>query len=173
MAIKYSFIGDYIFIISVSEKKHYILKNILKINKDFTKYRGRNYHYLSAIHIASYNNDIETIKILLANGDLVEKKNDRGDTPLIEAIRGNSYNAVKYLIDVGADVNFRSRFYYSPLNLAIKNNNYEIVDILVIHGAKSHGIDNKSFNEYSKKNKVDKKIIESIKKYNAVETVKR
>lgn len=73
------------------------------------------------------------------------------DSPLDGAIALENVEMVKYLIDLGADVNFKSKFSWTPLKQAANSQNgyYAIAKILIDAGAKvttPFGLDNYSDN---------------------------
>lgn len=54
--------------------------------------------------LASYNNALKTVNMLLSNGARVDERNDRGQTPLAGAAFKGHLEVVKALVDAGADV---------------------------------------------------------------------
>ncbi|MBE9041657.1 ankyrin repeat domain-containing protein [Oscillatoriales cyanobacterium LEGE 11467] len=58
-----------------------------------------------------------------------------GDTPLIKTIIGKRFSLAKKLIEVGADVNFKTREGLTALSLAKAENHDEIVQALLNVGA--------------------------------------
>lgn len=55
------------------------------------------------IHYACRRNRADIVQILLDNGACLEVKDDKGDTPLITAVRQEFYALATYLIDKGAN----------------------------------------------------------------------
>ncbi len=55
-------------------------------------------------------------------------------TPLIGAIRHNQIDAVKLLIQLGADIRVDSCLSYNPITFAIENNNLEMAELLINNG---------------------------------------
>lgn len=62
--------------------------------------------------------DLEMVKLLIAHGADVNRKNFRGATPLMGAAVGKNVAVVKYLIEKGADVNARDKDGYTALMAA-------------------------------------------------------
>lgn len=56
----------------------------------------------SEIHLAAINNHVGTLRILIDEGKDINKL-DHGETPLAVAIRARSIDAVKVLLEKGAD----------------------------------------------------------------------
>ncbi len=89
---------------------------------------------------ATYNNNIEIVKILLANNVDVDAKDYIWDTALAVAIEYNHTEIAKLLIASGADVNYMSFmektfFKETPIIKAMKKNNKEIVQALLENNA--------------------------------------
>jgi ankyrin repeat protein len=57
------------------------------------------------------------------------------ETPLIEAINKGEMEAIKKLIESGADVNEVSANGMTPLLTAVKNNQLEVIEVLIAKGA--------------------------------------
>ena len=107
------------------------------------------------LHKASNNGQIEVIQKLLLKGANINAQDSIGRTPLICAIdrwrvyicygprltilgKSAHLNAIKYLIDEGADVNIADTFdIATPLHkaLAYCNRNIEIISLLISAGA--------------------------------------
>lgn len=80
-------------------------------------------------------NDAEAVKIL-ANTENINKPNDYGVTPLISfSRRGISLEAVKILLEKGADINFVNKDGYTALSESIENYNFEIALLLLENNA--------------------------------------
>ncbi|KAL8890975.1 MAG: hypothetical protein Q9192_005801 [Flavoplaca navasiana] len=58
----------------------------------------------SALHLAAYNHQVETVCILLDHGADIGKKDSRGNTPLHIAIRCKALETVRTLVQRGADI---------------------------------------------------------------------
>lgn len=84
---------------------------------------------------ASENNDVETIKKLLNNGEDINVCTVYQNTPLHLAVVKGHVDVTKLLLKNGADVNARNIFQNTPLHLATLNNRAEIVKILLEYGA--------------------------------------
>lgn len=84
----------------------------------------------------------EAVELLLRRGANPNVFDTFNDSPLQLAILGNHTEAVRLLVEHGADVNYVQPFVkgspengWSPLHYAVKNGNADIVQILVEHGA--------------------------------------
>ena len=78
------------------------------------------------------------IKLVLDAGTDTDIRDNRGSTPLIEAIKNGNVDLVKLLIEYRADVNYEDRSGKKPLYYALKiigNSKNEIVKLLVNEGA--------------------------------------
>jgi len=106
--------------------------------------------YLKDVEVfsrAAQAGDLEKIKSSLAKGigpnvriTYLETDTSPKATPLCEAARLGHKEVVKYLVENGADVNYRFSTGYQlyPLNVAAENGHFEIVKYLVQNGADVH-----------------------------------
>lgn len=69
--------------------------------------------------LASYNNALKTVNMLLSNGAIVDERNDRGQTPLAGAAFKGHLEVVKALVNAGADVEATSGLSMTPYAFAI------------------------------------------------------
>ena len=92
---------------------------------------------------AVLKNDMSSIKLLKINKQEINYSNCQGETALIIAIKEENNNLVKYLIDLGADINTPETFdcgdeiYIGekPIEIARKTRNAEIVKLLSATGS--------------------------------------
>jgi len=85
----------------------------------------------------------EIVRLLMEHGFDVNKRDDWGRTPLMWAAQRAPLDTVKFLVDVGADVNIISgknmngvSSSETALRLATKSNRKDVVEFLKQHGAK-------------------------------------
>jgi ankyrin repeat protein len=87
-----------------------------------------------ALEQAVEKNDPAAVQANLRGG--VDVKNYDGETPLIIAAKSGSSDAMKTLIDAGAEVNLTDTSYkYTPLHWAAYNGQIEAAKVLLSHGA--------------------------------------
>ncbi|MFC1737988.1 ankyrin repeat domain-containing protein [Planctomycetota bacterium] len=98
-------------------------------------------HYASYIEVATYLEELGAIldpafihRIEKAS-DINAKVNDNGDTLLHEAVDKGDYNAVKKLIDKGADVNVRNESGEIPLHFCYLEPHPGVLKLLIDSGA--------------------------------------
>ena len=86
---------------------------------------------------ATSSNDLPGLKLLLADGNHVDERNDSGATPLhLCASLGHAICA-SFLINAGADVNaLDEESHYTPLHRAIYHSRIGLILLLLEHGAK-------------------------------------
>ncbi|WP_395462822.1 ankyrin repeat domain-containing protein [Wolbachia endosymbiont of Cantharis cryptica] len=85
------------------------------------------------LHIAAGNNYVNIIMSLKGKGADINIQNERGNTPLHEAVKSGCKEAVQSLIENGADVNAKTEWSEeTPLHLA---RNAEITELLIKNGA--------------------------------------
>lgn len=83
----------------------------------------------SAIHIASYNNNIEMMKLLTRrNGVNINIIDNDGKTALAYAIVKNSRNLVQHLLKLGADTSMKDQHGLNALHLSVLTKNTEITE---------------------------------------------
>ncbi|WP_122873721.1 ankyrin repeat domain-containing protein [Campylobacter showae] len=69
--------------------------------------------------LASYNNALNTVNVLLSNGARVDERNDRGQTPLAGAAFKGHLDVVKALVDAGADIEANNGLGMTPWAFAV------------------------------------------------------
>ena len=69
--------------------------------------------------LASYNNALKTVNMLLSNGARVDERNDREQTPLAGAAFKGHLEVVKALVNAGADVEATSGLGMTPYAFAV------------------------------------------------------
>jgi ankyrin repeat protein len=89
-----------------------------------------------SIHAAARKGDAKALKGRLAMGISPNRRHLlSGDTPLIEAARRGHLDAVKVLVEGGANVNLQGEAWYGPLHCAAYGGHLETVKYLLEHGA--------------------------------------
>jgi len=89
-----------------------------------------NKYTYSNLHSAVRLNQLENVKSLVKNNKNIDKKDQFGDTPLIDAVRANYTDIAIELICNNANINVKDKNNYSLINMAIRNNNNELIHIL-------------------------------------------
>jgi len=104
----------------------FLIENGAKIKNEFLKE-------------AAQNNDIDTVKLLVANG--ADVKDTKYGVPLISAASDGNIALIKFLLDKGADVNATSQCGETALDWAGYNEDGEekdnLIKLLKSHGAKN------------------------------------
>ena len=88
---------------------------------------------------------IKNVEILIKAGADINIKNDRGETPLIEAAVSSNYEAILYLLNEGADykmhdianITFFNYFFRKPIifiNPYQKSERQKVINYLKLHG---------------------------------------
>jgi ankyrin repeat protein len=91
---------------------------------------------MEQLSITIQNSDLRAIEILIAEQTInLDDTNDRGQTPLIEAIQVQNIEVVKLLLHHGADVNSSNEYSVTPLIVASGLGYGELVKVLIQHGA--------------------------------------
>ncbi len=86
--------------------------------------------------LAAKENDMDTIKSLLAAKTDVNSALADGTTALAWAAYNNAQDTVELLVKSGADANLANEYGVSPLHLACTNQNSDMVTVLLNAGAK-------------------------------------
>ena len=86
-----------------------------------------------------YYNNFEIFKTLVENGANIDKVNDRGEPFIVNAIRHERFDIVKYLVDKGIDPKMKYTDYrnipFSLLAATVNNNDTKIAEYLIDKGA--------------------------------------
>jgi ankyrin repeat protein len=88
-------------------------------------FRGTEGGGLTALVYAARDNDLESVRILLAAGADINQVTHYGWSPLLIATQNRYYQLASYLLDHGADPNVTNKGKWSPLYLAVDNRNIE------------------------------------------------
>lgn len=102
----------------------------------------------TALHTATFHNNIIIVKLLLDNGANVHLQSNGGNTALHIATVRNNINIVKSLIDNGANVHLRSECGKTPLCLISKDSDKHdsdhmgILKLLIEANACINSVDN-------------------------------
>eukprot|EP00833_Pecoramyces_ruminatium_P003693 jgi/Orpsp1_1/1177725/evm.model.c7180000062600.1 len=85
--------------------------------------------------IIRYENEkmINSVNTNNTNNKLIDEKDENGLPPLIHAIKANNISIIKYLIDLGANINEKYKNGETVLTYAIKYSNKAIVEYLFNH----------------------------------------
>ena len=95
------------------------------------------------LHIASENNHIRVVELLIKMRADINNKNVSGNTPLhIASSNRKYYELLNLLLENGADVNIKNEEGNTPLHIASEMLNVALVNLLLENGAE---IDNKNF----------------------------
>ena len=92
----------------------------------------------TALHWASYRDDVETVGLLLDAGADVDVANDLGATPLWAAGQNGSAAMVRRLLAAGANPNLALLAGETPLMVAARSGDPEVVKLLLTHRAEAN-----------------------------------
>jgi len=94
--------------------------------------------YVSPMHLAVSNNDLEAVRDLIAKGANVNEKDENYSsiTPLFIAVENGNTEMVETLLNFGARVNFKDQNKQTPLMSMDEDATPELVRLLIKHGAK-------------------------------------
>jgi ankyrin repeat protein len=90
--------------------------------RNFRETRGGGF---TALVYAARENDLESVRILLAAGADVNQVTNYAWSPLLVATQNRYYQLASYLLDHGADPNIANKGAWSPLYIAVDNRNIE------------------------------------------------
>jgi ankyrin repeat protein len=95
----------------------------------------------TALHWASYRDDLESADLLIKAGAKVNAANDLGATPLWAASQNGSAAMVKKLLDAGANPNMPLLAGETPVMVAARGGYAQVVEVLLAKGANpnAHG----------------------------------
>ena len=125
--------------------------------------------FQTPLHCAIRSDSINTVKILVENGALVNVTDENGMTPLHAAVNNCNSEIVDYLIGRDAYLNLKDEKYgRTELHTAVINGQGEIVDLLIQEGAKINiqDTDGKNPLDYARYHGFDR-IAAMLEKHNA------
>lgn len=82
------------------------------------------------LHDAAEKGDSRLIRNLLADGADVDTRDDKGQTPLVVAIRHRQLRAAAELIAAGASLTVETRAGWTPLSVAVKSGNPFMIELV-------------------------------------------
>ncbi len=89
----------------------------------------------TALHWASYRDQLDMADLLIASGAKVNAANDLGATPLWLAAQNGSAAMTRRLLQAGADPNIRLLAGETPLMVAARSGSADVVELLAAKGA--------------------------------------
>lgn len=89
----------------------------------------------TALHWASYWDEVESVDVLLTSGADANRANDLGVTAIWLAAENGSLEIVRRLLDAGADPNPALRAGETPVMIAARAGHAPVVDLLLARGA--------------------------------------
>ena len=117
----------------LEKEKTEICKSILNSGIDVN---SKTLQGVPLLCVATRNDSKEMLELLLKKGaDINEVSEDRGYSPVMDAVWRKNYDIAKLLIDRGADMSTMSSDGQSILVLAVGNGNSKIVKLLLDSGA--------------------------------------
>lgn len=123
----------------------------------------KNFIGTNPLVVLTERNDLELLKIFLANGFNINSMDNNGKSALVCALKMNSLQIFEFLINFGVDLKSKSKYLnnLTPLEYAKANNYEEIVEILEIEldllsVNKPSNFEKKPFNKKQKKRGIAK-----------------
>ena len=89
----------------------------------------------TALHWASYRDDLESADLLIRSGANVNARNDLGATPLWAACQNGSESMVRRLLTAGANPNAALLLGETPMMVAARSGSPAVVELLAAQGA--------------------------------------
>lgn len=133
---------SYFFIRVAYEMSPDILRVLMEFGADITKRSPNANKYHSAMMAAAQGKQVDTIRYLVSLGHQVDITNEKGETPLLVAIRTpGGYKVAKFLAEKCADINHKGKDGQSPLIVALTTRGLEgrersrMIEMLLSHGA--------------------------------------
>lgn len=118
--------------ISIFLKRDYeTIKNLLS-SRNFD-INSEDFRGVTALHYAAELNDVELIKLILEQPKvrINVKTLDMGSTPLMIAAGNNKLDALKYLLERGADASKTNNYGYTALMIAAETGSFECLKALL------------------------------------------
>jgi uncharacterized protein len=106
-------------------------------NAELTEYLGTRLHHIDMFEASALGNTPRLAELLEPDSSSVNEHSPDGFTPLGLACFFRRTDAVRYLIDKGADPNLSSKnsFTVAPIHSAVAGRDVEIAKLLLEHGA--------------------------------------
>jgi uncharacterized protein len=87
------------------------------------------------IHMVAESGHVGELERLLSQGTNVDKRDEKGMTPLMHAVVGGNIEAAEFLLEKGADVGLKDSLGRDALDCALLAGQHEAAELLVEHGA--------------------------------------
>jgi ankyrin repeat protein len=95
-----------------------------------------------SLHVAARAGQKEQVARLLAEGAVVNAKDDQGWTPLHGAARNAHAEVIELLLTSGAEINAKDNISFTPLHLTVSWGHKEVAELLLARGAEVNAKDN-------------------------------
>lgn len=115
----------------------------------------------SLLHIAAAQGDVENIERLAAKYSSLDFLSSDGSSPLAWSLLASSDDAVKKLLELGADPNGRTEEGATPIMNAVQANKPKMLALLLTSGADANAADNRGFTALHRACEMG--LIESVK----------
>jgi hypothetical protein len=99
-----------------------------------TELEGQRPRHLASIHLASLKGHTDLVELFLDQGVDVNWTNNKNDTPVLWAARGNHIDTVRLLISRGANLHLENDKGSTPLYWAVRYGFVDLVRLLVAEG---------------------------------------
>ncbi len=86
---------------------------------------------------AVINADVDAVQKLLKSGADINVKDDKGQTPIMYALKSGKRDFVKAMLRAKADINIPDPNGNTPLMQTIENHNFEMFNLLLVHSFES------------------------------------
>jgi len=103
------------------------IKGLIEHNNINAKYCS---HRETLLHWAARRNFPNIVRYLIDSGALVNELDRYGGTPLFDAINSGNMDMVKYLLENGANVEYRNRSHQTVSEYACAKGYYDIADYI-------------------------------------------
>ncbi|XP_052810784.1 transient receptor potential cation channel subfamily A member 1 homolog isoform X1 [Mya arenaria] len=124
---------------AVCQSNHDIVRQLLAAGADV---RSRDNEMSTALHEAATLGDTKIGKLIFescqtpeAKSELLDDRDEDGNTSLMLAVQSGKYNFVSFMIKRGAPINVQNKMLVTPLHLAAIKGDLRIVELLVERGA--------------------------------------
>lgn len=124
--------GELPLLAAVQEGNHAVIHSLLKGKADVDAARGDG---TTALALAVYRNDTESVDLLIESGADVDAANDYGVTPLSLACLNGDAATIRRLLEAGANPNLAKQTGETPLMTCTNTGDVAGVKLLLEHGA--------------------------------------
>ncbi|RGP73085.1 hypothetical protein FLONG3_6400 [Fusarium longipes] len=99
-------------------------------------------HARKALHWGASNGYLQVMQKSLNHGVSIHIRDRKDKTPLTRAVEAQNLEAINFLLDRGADINYSKTFAESITYIAVLNRNIDVIKLVLARGANPDALSN-------------------------------